>query len=85
MIFEGKLHEKILINGVDLCRARESAGISQAGLAQRLRAMGIERIGRCSVSQQRVAELECKKSFAIEVRVFSALGAILGPGSKITG
>ncbi len=80
IVFEGKLHQRIVFRGVDLCRAREAAGLSQGGLARRLKKAGIQRIGRWSVSQQRIGDLESEESFAVEVPVFSVIKAILERG-----
>jgi len=81
VVFEGRLCELIRIRGLDLLRAREASGLSQGGLALRLRAMGIDKIGRRDVCQKTVSYLELQESFTVGILVFRVLGAILGAGA----
>jgi len=84
VIFEGKRYEMVRFRGVDLLRAREATGLSQEGLAERLRNAGWEKIGVWKVDQRRVSGMESAESCTIDVAGFSILCSALGLEEKIT-
>ena len=76
--FVGRRFEKVEFRGVDLAKAREAAGLSEAGLAARLRSEGITRICGCAVCQQRISKMESAETFEVDMATLAALKGILG-------
>ena len=75
-IFEGKGYERVRFDGVELLRAREAAGLSQKGLADRMIAAGIETLEGRKVCQRRIGKME-SQGFTLDGRVAKLLQAIL--------